>query len=304
MQKTNVKFKDHGLQTLIGKDDGQTKKQLREQMDGDQSSVSRRLEAMGKIFGVGRWAPHELTRREKEIQQAICKLLLNRFNTKPCLECSMQMKTGYRLRTKGKRSYAKSGKRQNRVQGQITLEGKQCFLISGIRMVLFGLMFRTQWTGWWPRLPTTIGQAKTCWASIVLGIAAMTTQSNFPLWQFSITRDKQNCSLDGSYSRKSLVRAAYPQNWKIWSQIICIEAARSVEALLSSFEYLKNGLMPGSKRSRESVLAWHPQMTTKIRKMRNQQVRIHWRTDLAAKFRKYTSLHKKLPVSYAYSWYF
>ncbi|GFW91097.1 mariner Mos1 transposase [Trichonephila clavipes] len=56
------KFEDAEFQALLDECVGQTKAHhLAEQLNVDQSTVSRRLKAMGKIIKVGRWVPHELT---------------------------------------------------------------------------------------------------------------------------------------------------------------------------------------------------------------------------------------------------
>lgn len=47
------RFEDPDLQALLDVDDGQTQQKLAEQLDVDQSTVSRRLTAMGKILKVG-----------------------------------------------------------------------------------------------------------------------------------------------------------------------------------------------------------------------------------------------------------
>ncbi|GFT93006.1 mariner Mos1 transposase [Trichonephila clavipes] len=48
------KFEDAELQALLDEDDGQTQEHLVEQLNVDQSTVSRRLKAMDKIIKVGR----------------------------------------------------------------------------------------------------------------------------------------------------------------------------------------------------------------------------------------------------------
>ncbi|GFV23293.1 mariner Mos1 transposase [Trichonephila clavipes] len=60
------KSEDAELQALLDEDDDQTQEHLAKQLNGDQSTVSRRLKAMGKIIKVGRWVPHELTDRQQE----------------------------------------------------------------------------------------------------------------------------------------------------------------------------------------------------------------------------------------------
>ncbi|GFV57640.1 mariner Mos1 transposase [Trichonephila clavipes] len=68
-------------------DDGQTRVQehLAEQLNVDQSTVSRRLKAMVKIIKIGRWVLHELTDRQQENQKIVCEMLLARYKRKLCL---------------------------------------------------------------------------------------------------------------------------------------------------------------------------------------------------------------------------
>ncbi|GFU22596.1 mariner Mos1 transposase [Trichonephila clavipes] len=58
---------------------------LAEQLNVDQSIVSRRLKAMGKIIKVGRWIPHELTNRQQENRKIVCKMLLAHYKHKSYL---------------------------------------------------------------------------------------------------------------------------------------------------------------------------------------------------------------------------
>ncbi|GFW16840.1 mariner Mos1 transposase [Trichonephila clavipes] len=55
---------------------------LAEQLNVDQSTVSRRLKAMGKIMKVGRSVPHELTDRRK----LVCEMLLARYKHESYLQ--------------------------------------------------------------------------------------------------------------------------------------------------------------------------------------------------------------------------
>jgi len=55
-------FEDVELQALLDEDDSQTPKQLAEQQNVCQTTISRRLKAMGKIMKTGRWVPHDATR--------------------------------------------------------------------------------------------------------------------------------------------------------------------------------------------------------------------------------------------------
>ncbi|GFV12678.1 mariner Mos1 transposase [Trichonephila clavipes] len=60
---------------------------LAEQLNVDQSTVSRCLKAMGKIIKVGRWVPHELTDRQQENRKIVCEMLLTRYKRKSYLHC-------------------------------------------------------------------------------------------------------------------------------------------------------------------------------------------------------------------------
>ncbi|GFW17837.1 mariner Mos1 transposase [Trichonephila clavipes] len=80
--RTAKKIEDAELQALLDEDDGQTQEHLAEQLNVDQSIVSRRLKAMGKILKVGRWVPYELTDRHKKNRRIVCEMLLVRYNRK------------------------------------------------------------------------------------------------------------------------------------------------------------------------------------------------------------------------------
>ncbi|GFY35602.1 mariner Mos1 transposase [Trichonephila clavipes] len=58
---------------------------LAEQLNVDQSTVSRRLKAMGKIIKIGRLIPHELTDRQQENRNILCEMLLASYKRKSCL---------------------------------------------------------------------------------------------------------------------------------------------------------------------------------------------------------------------------
>ncbi|GFV53711.1 mariner Mos1 transposase [Trichonephila clavipes] len=49
------------------------------------STVSRRLKAMGKIIKVGRWVPRKLTDRQQEKQKIVCEMLLAHYKRKSYL---------------------------------------------------------------------------------------------------------------------------------------------------------------------------------------------------------------------------
>ncbi|GFX85669.1 mariner Mos1 transposase [Trichonephila clavipes] len=79
------KFEVAELPALLDEDDGRTHEHLSEQLNVDQSTVSRRLKAMGKIIKVSRWVPHELTDRQQENQKIACKMLLAHYKRKSYL---------------------------------------------------------------------------------------------------------------------------------------------------------------------------------------------------------------------------
>ncbi|GFX80287.1 mariner Mos1 transposase [Trichonephila clavipes] len=79
------KIEDAELQALLDEDEGETQEHLAKQLNVDQSTVSRRLKAMGKIIKVRRWVPHELTDRRKENRKILCEMLLARYKRKSYL---------------------------------------------------------------------------------------------------------------------------------------------------------------------------------------------------------------------------
>lgn len=58
-------FEGNELQALLDGDDGQTKEQLAEQFGCAQATVARLLKATVNILMIGRWLPHELTKKQK-----------------------------------------------------------------------------------------------------------------------------------------------------------------------------------------------------------------------------------------------
>ncbi|GFX04491.1 mariner Mos1 transposase [Trichonephila clavipes] len=95
------KFEDAELQALFNEDDGQTQEHLAEQLNVDQSIVSRRLKAMGKIIKVGRWVPHELTDRllENHVRNVACPLQTQVISPSNC----DTIKNGFILRISNER---------------------------------------------------------------------------------------------------------------------------------------------------------------------------------------------------------
>ncbi|GFX39062.1 mariner Mos1 transposase [Trichonephila clavipes] len=76
------KFVDAELRALLDEEDGQTQEHLAEQLNVDQSTVSRSLKAMSKIIKVGRWVPHVLTDRQQKNRKIVCEMLLARYKRK------------------------------------------------------------------------------------------------------------------------------------------------------------------------------------------------------------------------------
>ncbi|GFT85311.1 mariner Mos1 transposase [Trichonephila clavipes] len=58
---------------------------LAEQLNVDQSTVSRRLKAMGKIIKVSRWVPHELMDHQQENRKIVGEMLLAHYKRKSYL---------------------------------------------------------------------------------------------------------------------------------------------------------------------------------------------------------------------------
>ena len=52
------------MQSLLDEDDAQSQEQLAEELNVDQATISRRLQALGKIRKEGKWVPHELKERD------------------------------------------------------------------------------------------------------------------------------------------------------------------------------------------------------------------------------------------------
>ncbi|GFV48505.1 mariner Mos1 transposase [Trichonephila clavipes] len=75
-------FEDAELQAFLDEDVGQTQEHLAEQLNVDQSTVFRRLKAMGKIIKFSRWVPHELTDRQQENQKIVGEMLLACYKRK------------------------------------------------------------------------------------------------------------------------------------------------------------------------------------------------------------------------------
>lgn len=73
------------LQALLDEDDAQSTIELAQQLNVDQSTVVRRLHAMGKIQKAGKWVPHELSERSIGQRLNTCVSLLARQQKKDFL---------------------------------------------------------------------------------------------------------------------------------------------------------------------------------------------------------------------------
>ncbi|GFT94788.1 mariner Mos1 transposase [Trichonephila clavipes] len=129
------KFEDAELQALLDEDDSQTQEHLAEQLNVDQSTVSRRLKAMGKIIKVGRSVPHELTDRQKENRKLVCEMLLARCKRKSYLHRILtgEEKWIYFENPSVIDHMLTLESRPNRPQARIASAARQCCVFSGIR---------------------------------------------------------------------------------------------------------------------------------------------------------------------------
>lgn len=104
-------FEDAELQALLDEDDAQTQQQLADQLGVNQSTISDRLKAMGKIQKMSKWVPYELSPRDIERRKTMCEILLERQERKSFLH---QIVTGdekwiYFSNPKRKKSYVNPG---------------------------------------------------------------------------------------------------------------------------------------------------------------------------------------------------
>jgi len=76
------KFKDDELEALLAEDNTQTKEELALTLNVDQATISRRLRKLGKIQKLGRWVPHELNARQKNVRFNVCQELLQKQERK------------------------------------------------------------------------------------------------------------------------------------------------------------------------------------------------------------------------------
>ncbi|GFY05318.1 mariner Mos1 transposase [Trichonephila clavipes] len=129
------KFEDAELQALLKEDDGHTQEHLAEQLNVDQSTVSRCLKAMGKIIKVGRWVPHELTDRQQENRKIVCEMLIVRYKRKSYLHRigTDDEKWIYFENPKRNRSYVDPEKPSKSIARPNHFGPRQCCVFSGFR---------------------------------------------------------------------------------------------------------------------------------------------------------------------------
>ena len=63
-------------------DPTQTQQQLAEALHVSQKTISRRLRAMGKIYKIDKWVPHNMNDRQMEYRKITCVILLQCQETK------------------------------------------------------------------------------------------------------------------------------------------------------------------------------------------------------------------------------
>lgn len=76
------KFEDEKLEELLDQDRRQTLAELGKTLQVDESTVSKRLKALGMIQKQGHWVPYELKPRDVERRFLTCELLLQRQKRK------------------------------------------------------------------------------------------------------------------------------------------------------------------------------------------------------------------------------
>lgn len=70
------------------------------QLDVAHATGSSRLKSVQKIFNVGTWVPHELTKTRNENRKPTCGILLHTFKRKSfCIESILPMKNGCTMTT-------------------------------------------------------------------------------------------------------------------------------------------------------------------------------------------------------------
>lgn len=75
--KPPKKFEDAELEDLLAEDCCQTQSELARTLNVDQSTISRRLQAMGMVQKVNSWVPHELKGRESNVAKPFVKSCFN-----------------------------------------------------------------------------------------------------------------------------------------------------------------------------------------------------------------------------------
>ena len=64
--------KDVTLQELLDKDANQSTRVLAKRLQANQSTIQKRLRAMGKILKIGHWVPHKLTEKYDGKAKYVC----------------------------------------------------------------------------------------------------------------------------------------------------------------------------------------------------------------------------------------
>lgn len=76
------KFQDEELEALLNEDSCQTQEELAIALDVTQTTVCKRLQAIGMIQKEGNWLPYELKPRDVERRKLTCELLIQRQKRK------------------------------------------------------------------------------------------------------------------------------------------------------------------------------------------------------------------------------
>lgn len=79
------RFEDEDLEALVAEDPCQTQNNLAKSLNASQTSISRRLKAIGKVYKVGRWVPYELKEKDIERRKVTSEILLARQKRKSFL---------------------------------------------------------------------------------------------------------------------------------------------------------------------------------------------------------------------------
>lgn len=109
--KSERKFEDDAIETLLEEDSGRTQERLAQIIGVDRSTISRRLAAIGFRAVAGKWVPHQLAEVNKNHRLNTCISLLARQKRKSFL---YQLVTGdeswvYYDNTRQKKYYLKPG---------------------------------------------------------------------------------------------------------------------------------------------------------------------------------------------------